>query len=58
MITRSALGWTHGRSIAERAAAFGIPVIELASDQVTPALQDGPGSGYADAKATLAIVVA
>jgi len=58
LITRSALGWAHGRSIAERAAALGIPVIELASDQVTPALQDGPRGGYADAKATLAIIAA
>jgi len=53
VITRAALGWEHGRAIAERASALGLPVTELASDRL--GLGD---TAYADAKSTLAIVVA
>ncbi|TRW13999.1 SPL family radical SAM protein [Glacieibacterium frigidum] len=53
IVTRSALAWEHGRGIVERAAALGLPVEELASDRL------GIGDlGYAQAKSTLAIVVA
>ena len=54
LITRSALAWDHGRAIAERAAALGLPIDELPSDRLMlPA--DGT---YAAAKSTLAVVVA
>lgn len=58
LVTRSALGWEHGRAIAERAAALGIAVTELPSDGVTPNLPDDPRRAYAEAKATLAVTVA
>ena len=54
LITRSALAWAHGRSIAERAAGLGLPVIELPSDR----LMLPPDASYAVAKSTLAVVVA
>ena len=56
--TRSALEWAHGRAILERAAARGIAVVELPSDRlIIPELAEGPRA-YAEAKATLAVVVA
>ena len=57
-ITRSAMGWAHGRAMAERAAALGLPVIELPSDRLPPPDDADARSGYAAAKATLAVVVA
>ncbi len=54
LLTASAREWEHGRQIAERVAALGIPVVELASDR----LMLGAAASYADAKNTLAIVVA
>ena len=53
VVTRAAMGWEHGRAIAARAAALGLPVVELASDRLGIA-----ELGYADAKSTLAVVVA
>ena len=58
LVTRSALGWAHGRGIAERAAAAGIDVVELPTDRLTLAFADDPRQAYADAKATLAVTVA
>jgi spore photoproduct lyase len=58
LVTRSALGWEHGRTIAERAAALGIDVVELPTDRVSLALPDDPRRAYADAKSTLAVTVA
>ncbi|TNC62475.1 radical SAM protein [Rubellimicrobium roseum] len=58
LLTRAALGWDHGRRIAERAAALGLIVRELPSDRLTLDLADNPRRAYAEAKATLAVVVA
>ena len=58
VVTRSALGFAHGRSIVARAQALGIAVDELAGDRITLPRNDDPRRAYADAKATLAIVVA
>ncbi|WP_152044621.1 SPL family radical SAM protein [Aureimonas psammosilenae] len=58
LITRSALGFAHGRAIAERAAGFGLPVEELSSDRLPLALPDDPRRAYAAAKGTLAVTVA
>jgi len=53
LITRSAREWAHGGAIAERVAALGLPLTELPGDRL-----DLGDASYADAKATLAIVVA
>jgi spore photoproduct lyase len=53
LITRAALGWAHGRAIVERVAGLGVPVTELPGDRLGVA-----DLSYAEAKATLAIVVA
>lgn len=58
LVTRSALGFAHGRAIAARAAAQGIAVVELAGDRLNLALPDDPRRAYAEAKNTLAITVA
>ena len=58
LATPAALEWAHGRGIAERAAALGIPVVALKSNRVVWDIPDDPRQAYADAKATLAIVVA
>ncbi|UAJ08933.1 SPL family radical SAM protein [Glacieibacterium megasporae] len=54
LITRSALAWDHGRSIAERAAGLGLPIVELTGDRLMLPADDS----YAAAKSTLAVVVA
>lgn len=54
LLSRAAREWSHGLAIAERCAAFGLEVVELASDRLgLPA--EAP---YAFAKSTLAITVA
>ena len=53
LISRSARNWVHGLAMAERCTALGLPVVELANDR----LSFGE-LGYAEAKSTLAIVVA
>jgi spore photoproduct lyase len=58
LITRSARAHAHGLAMAERAAALGVPVVELTGDQVRLDLPDDPRRHYAEAKATLAVVVA
>ncbi len=58
LITRSARGHAHGLAMAERAAAMGVPVVELPGDQVRLDLPDDPRRQYAEAKNTLAVVVA
>jgi spore photoproduct lyase len=58
LVTRSALEWAHGRAIAERAAAHGIPVVELPSDRLALDMPDDPRRAYAEAKATMAVTVA
>ena len=58
LVTRAAMEWKHGRAMAGRAAAMGARVTELASDRLKLDLPDDPKAAYAQAKATLAIVVA
>ncbi|TNC43242.1 radical SAM protein [Rubellimicrobium rubrum] len=58
LITRAAMGWDHGRGIAARAASLGLNVVELPSDRLTLQAAEDPRRAYADAKATLAVVVA
>jgi spore photoproduct lyase len=58
VLTRAALSWDHGRAIAERAAALGLPLTELPGDRLTLDLPSDPRRAYAEAKATLAVVVA
>lgn len=58
LITRSARDWDHGRAIAARAAALGVSVIDLPGDRVVWDRPADPRQAYADAKATLAVVVA
>jgi spore photoproduct lyase len=58
LITRSARDWAHGREIAERVAALGIGVEELPSDRLAYGFSEDPRRAYAEAKSTLAIVVA
>ena len=58
LITPAAREYAHGRSIADRAAAEGITVTELSSNQVRLPTQVDERRAYAEAKATLAVVVA
>jgi spore photoproduct lyase len=58
LVTPSALGWNHGRAMAERVAALGVDVVELPSDRIKLDLPDDPRRQYAEAKATVALVVA
>ncbi len=57
LVTPAALEHAHGRAMAERADAEGLPVARLASNRLTAPKGD-PRRAYAEAKATLAIVVA
>lgn len=58
LVTRSALSWEHGRAIAERASELGLNVIELPNDRLPPPTSEDPRRSYAEAKSTLAVVVA
>jgi spore photoproduct lyase len=58
LITRSGRGFAHGRAIVERAAAAGVEIVELPNDRLALAIPDDPRRAYAEAKATLAVVVA
>lgn len=58
LITRSALGFAHGRAMAERAAGQGVTVVELPGDRLDLGLSDDPRRAYPQAKNTLAVVVA
>jgi spore photoproduct lyase len=58
VFTRAALAWDHGRAMAGRAAALGIPVTELPTDRLALDLPEDSRRAYAQAKATLAVVVA
>ncbi len=57
-MTRAAREWDHGRAMMARAGALGLEVVELPSDRLNLAAPSDPRRAYADAKATLAIVVA
>lgn len=56
--TRSALEWEHGRAILERCAGMGVNVVELSTDRLSLDVPDDPRRAYAEAKATMAVVVA
>ena len=58
LVTRSAREWEHGRAIMARAAGLGLAVEALPSDRLTLDLPSDPKRAYAEAKSTLAIVVA
>jgi spore photoproduct lyase len=58
LVTKSALGFAHGREMAARAAALGSEVVELAGDRLALGLPDDPKRAYAAAKSTLAVTVA
>ncbi len=58
LATPSALTWEHGAEIAARATARGVPVTTLPSDRLKLDLPDDSRRAYAEAKATLALVVA
>ena len=58
LITRSAQAFEHGRAIVARAARLGIDTVELSGDRLALGLPDDPKRAYAEAKATLAVVVA
>jgi spore photoproduct lyase len=58
LVTRAAMEWAHGRAMAERAATLGSEVVELTSDRLQLDPPDDPRRAYAEAKATLAVVVA
>jgi spore photoproduct lyase len=58
LVTPGALGWEHGRGIADRAAALGCEVVELRSDRLPSLTDDNPRQLYREAKSTLAVIVA
>jgi spore photoproduct lyase len=58
LITRAAREWAHGRAMAERCAALGIPVTELSGNQLRLPAEADERKAYAAAKQTLAITVA
>ncbi|HEX8486699.1 SPL family radical SAM protein [Sphingomonas sp.] len=58
LVTRAARGFAHGRAMVERAAALGTEIVELSGDRLTLDLPSDPARAYAEAKATLAVVVA
>ena len=58
LVTRSALGFAHGRGIVARAEAQGVEVVALPGDRLALGLPDDPRRAYAAAKSTLAVVVA
>ncbi|WP_300973706.1 spore photoproduct lyase family protein [Sphingomonas sp. LHG3406-1] len=58
LVTRSAQEHAHGRSIVARAEGLGIPVVPLPANQVRLPPQPDERRAYAEAKATMALVVA
>ncbi|WP_341207227.1 spore photoproduct lyase family protein [uncultured Sphingomonas sp.] len=58
LVTRSALTFPHGRAIVARAEALGVDTVQLAGDRLSLDLPSDPRRAYADAKSTLAVVVA
>ncbi len=58
LVTKSARDWPHGRAIAERCRALGLPTEELATDRLALAFPEDPRRAYAEAKSTLAVTVA
>ena len=58
LVTRSARDWPHGLAIVERAERLGVEIVALPNDRIILDRQDDDRRAYADAKATLAVVVA
>ncbi|HEX8417134.1 MAG TPA: radical SAM protein [Methylobacterium sp.] len=58
VVTPAALDHAHGRAMVARAEASGLPVERLTANRLTGLGQADPRRAYAEAKATLAIVVA
>lgn len=58
LATPSALTWDHGAEIVARATTLDVPVTALPSDRLKLDLPDDSRRAYAEAKATLALVVA
>ncbi|UUR06901.1 SPL family radical SAM protein [Sphingomonas glaciei] len=58
LITRAARDHAHGRTIADRAAALGIPVTELSGNQLRLGSSEDERRAYAEAKSTFAVAVA
>ncbi|GJE44126.1 SPL family radical SAM protein [Methylobacterium soli] len=58
LVTPGALEHPHGRAILARLEAQGLPVERLAANRLTGLRHADPRRAYAEAKATLAIVVA
>ena len=58
LVTRAARGFAHGRAMVARAAALGTTIVELPGDRLILDLPDDPAGAYAQAKQTLAVVVA
>ncbi|MBD8735841.1 spore photoproduct lyase family protein [Sphingomonas sp. CFBP 13706] len=58
LATPSSLLWDHGEQIVARARALDVAVTTLPSDRLRLDLPDDPRQNYAQAKATLALVVA
>ena len=58
LITRAAREFAHGREIADRVRALGLPVTELPGDRLGLAMPNDAKQAYAEAKDILAIVVA
>ena len=57
LVTPAALGFAHGRSIAERCASLGVDVVELPSNRITGLRGETERETYMNAKSTLAVVV-
>jgi spore photoproduct lyase len=57
LITPAALGFAHGRRIAERCAALGLDVVELPSNRITGLRGATERETYRNAKSTLAVTV-
>ena len=58
LISPDALGWPHGRAIAERASQLGSEIIELKSNRLTGLRGGTSREEYVRAKTSLAVVVA
>ena len=58
LITRAARDWPMAARVAERAAAIGAEIVELAGDRITGLKDDDPRAEYRRAKSTLAVTVA
>ena len=57
-VTRAAQNWPYAQEVAQRAAAGGSEVVYLQTDRLPTITADGGRKVYAEAKSTLALVVA